>query len=156
MKTDLKDNNIFDTIKEKSCGAVIYKVYDNSLYFLIIKQTLGHFSFPKGHVENYESEEETAIREVKEEVNLDIKLDTNFREVNTYSPQNGVVKDVIFFLGEVVSGEIFPQEEEVEEIFWLKYNDAKDILTYQSDAKILDKAYQYIAENKVNCTFKKA
>ena len=52
--------------KEKSCGAVVYKKEHDNLYYLIIKQSKGHVAFPKGHVEGNETNEETAIREIKE------------------------------------------------------------------------------------------
>ena len=53
-------------IKEKSCGAVVYKIVNNQYYFLIEKMKRGHFSIPKGHVEKGESGLETAYREIKE------------------------------------------------------------------------------------------
>ena len=59
--------------KEKSCGAVIYKFEENEVYVLLLKHNLGHWSFAKGHVEAGETEVETAKREVKEEVGLDIE-----------------------------------------------------------------------------------
>ena len=43
-------------------------------------------SFPGGHVEQFESIVDSAIREVKEETGLDVTIDSNFRVVNTYSP----------------------------------------------------------------------
>ena len=49
--------------REKSCGCIII----NKNKVLLIKQTKGHWGFPKGHVEKDETEIETAIREVKEE-----------------------------------------------------------------------------------------
>ena len=66
-------------MKEKSCGAIVYKIENNELKFLLVHQNNGHYSFPKGHVEENETEIETAIREIKEETNLDVKIDTNFR-----------------------------------------------------------------------------
>ena len=51
---------------EKSCGCIII---DNGKV-LLVKQTAGHWGFPKGHVETNETEIETAIRETKEETNL--------------------------------------------------------------------------------------
>ena len=60
---------------EKSCGAIIIK--DNRV--LLIKQNIGFYGFPKGHVEDGETEEETAIREVKEETNLDITINKKYR-----------------------------------------------------------------------------
>ena len=61
--------------KEKSCGAIVYRYLGTDLYILMIQMNLGHWSFPKGHVEGNESELETAIREVKEETNIDILID---------------------------------------------------------------------------------
>ena len=61
--------------KEKSCGCIIIE----NGKVLLIQQTKGHWGFPKGHVEAFETESETAIREVKEETNLDVKIDENKR-----------------------------------------------------------------------------
>ena len=89
-------------IKEKSCGAVVYKK-DSTLKFLIEYMSQGHISLPKGHVENNETEIETALREIKEETSLDVIIDTNFREIISYSPKKGVIKDVVFFVAETIS-----------------------------------------------------
>ena len=59
-------------MKEKSCGAIVYKKENDELKFLLVYQNNGHYSFPKGHEEEGETEIETATREIKEETNLDI------------------------------------------------------------------------------------
>ena len=48
---------------EKSCGVVTYILINNEIHYLLVKQTNGFVSFPKGHVENNETEEEIALRE---------------------------------------------------------------------------------------------
>ena len=53
--------------KEKSCGGIIYKQENEVYKFLRIKPILGHWGFSKCHVEDGETEVETAIREIKEE-----------------------------------------------------------------------------------------
>ena len=93
-------------IKEKSCGAVIYKIIDNQVYFLVEKMQRGHYALTKGHVENNETEVETATREIKEETNLDVIIDTNFREVISYSPYEGCIKDVVYFIAKATSDDI--------------------------------------------------
>ena len=60
---------------EKSCGCIII---DNRKV-LLVKQTSGDWGFPKGHVENNETEIETAIRETKEETNIDVEIDEKHR-----------------------------------------------------------------------------
>lgn len=136
-------------MKEKSCGSIIFKYDEGKLLFLVIKQTLGHFSFPKGHVEESESEKDTALREVKEETGFDISFVGDFREVITYCPKPMVLKDVVFFLGNVIDGVMTPQEDEVSLIEWLSYEDALNIVTYDDDKNVLKKAYEYIVKNNL-------
>ena len=136
--------------QEKSCGAVIYKYINNELYILLLKHNKGHWSFAKGHMEENETEKETAIREVKEETNLDIDINTNFREISKYSPKKNVIKDVIFFLATPKTTDITPQLSEIKEIKWYKYEQALDILTYDKDKKILILAHNFIIKNCSN------
>ena len=52
-------------LHEKSCGAIVYRKYHGNTEILLIKHiNSGHWSFPKGHVEGDETEEETAKREI--------------------------------------------------------------------------------------------
>ena len=135
---------------EKSCGSVIYKFENNSIYILLIKHNKGHWSFPKGHMENGETEYQTAIREVKEETNLDIKIYDGFRYVTTYSPKENVMKDVVYFLSTPINNEIIPQLEEIQKIAWVNKNEAKNIITYKEDIKILDEALNFIKTKKLD------
>lgn len=132
--------------KEKSCGAVVYKKDSNQIYILIEKMRLGHYSIPKGHVENNETEIETAIREIKEETNLEVLVDYNFREVVSYSPYDGCVKDVVFFVAEAQTFDLINQEIEVSELNWLKPEEAFNKLTYESDKDVVKKALKYLGE----------
>lgn len=118
---------------EKSCGAVIFEG-DN---VLVLQQRKGHWGFPKGHVENNETEVETAIREIKEETNLDVVIDENYRYVETYSPKEGVTKDVVFFVAKKIGGEVKPQEEEVSQIRWVSPKEALDLVSYESSKVVM-------------------
>ena len=118
---------------EKSCGAVIF----DGDKVLVIQQQEGHWGFPKGHVEDGESEVETAIREIKEETNLDVEINEKYRYVETYSPKFDVTKDVVFFVAEKIGGNILAQEEEVKKIEWLNINDAMERLTFESSKNVL-------------------
>ena len=119
--------------QEKSCGAV---VVDNNKV-LVVKHNVGHVSFPKGHVEEGETERETAIREVKEETGIDIEVDTNYRYTTSYSPMEGVMKEVVFFLGKVLGGELKPQEKEVSKVDFISFTEAENSLTHEDTKEIL-------------------
>jgi 8-oxo-dGTP pyrophosphatase MutT (NUDIX family) len=120
---------------EKSCGAVIF----DGDRVLVIQQVKGHWGFPKGHVEPGETEGETAIREIKEETNLDVEINEKYRYVERYSPEEGIEKDVIFFIAKKTGGEIKVQEEEVTATEWLLPEDAIEKVTYDSSKRILEK-----------------
>ena len=130
-------------IKEKSCGAIVYRK-NNKIEFLLLKHNAGHYTFPKGHVENNETEEETAIREIKEETNIEVKLDTNFRYIVTYSPKPNVTKDVIYFIAEKTNGIETPQETEIELLKWAEKEEALNLITYDNDKQVLINAIKYL------------
>ena len=129
---------------EKSCGAVVYRRNGDGYLFLIEHMRHGHFSMPKGHVEKDETEVQTARREIKEETNLEVSLDTGFRNVITFSPYPGIMKDVVFFLAEAVSDELVNQECEVSGLEWLPFDEAVRTLTFESDRETLRKAREYL------------
>lgn len=127
---------------EKSCGAIV--VEDGKV--LLVKHNAGHWDFPKGHVEEGETEIETAIREVKEETNIDIKIEKENRYISEYSPKENVMKTVIYFLGEKIGGEDKPQIEEVSDVEWIDVNKAVDKITHQRSKEIMK---QVINELKI-------
>ena len=118
---------------EKSCGAVIFK--EDAV--LLIKSVKGHWSFPKGHMENEETEVETAHRETFEETNLEVILNEKKRIVINYSPFPGVIKDVVYFYATYKAGNIRRQIEEVEDIGWFTINQAFELITFESEKNVL-------------------
>lgn len=133
-----------DLIKEKSCGVITYKKINNQKYYLLVHHNVGHWGFPKGHVENDETEEETAIREVKEETNIDVRIKPGFREIITYSHKNGVIKDVVFFLGIAVSDEPHNQESEISEARWVEEDKVLDLITHDDEKELFKIALNYM------------
>ncbi|MCI7351988.1 MAG: NUDIX domain-containing protein [Ruminococcus sp.] len=128
-------------ILEKSCGAIVYRRHHGNLEILLIKHVnSGHWSFPKGHVEEGETEVETALREVKEETGIDIIIDPTFRETVTYFPRKDTQKVVVYFIAKAKNFEYVPQEEEIAQIKWVDICHATSVLTYENDKTIVNKA----------------
>lgn len=126
---------------EKSCGAIVYRKHHGNIEILLIKHiNSGHWSFPKGHVESGETETETALREVKEETDIDVIIDPTFRETVTYFPRKDTQKVVVYFIGKAKNFDYVPQEEEIAEIRWVDIGHAVQLLTYENDKNIVNKA----------------
>ena len=129
---------------EKSCGAMVYTIRCGVLFFLVEQMVKGHFSIPKGHVEGHETEAETALREIREETGLEVRLDTVFRHEVSYSPEEGILKQVVFFAAEALPGKMANQECEVSALEWLPYDEAVQRVTYETDKDVLSHAAVYL------------
>lgn len=133
---------------EKSAGAIVYTDIDNERYYLIIKDFHNNYGFPKGHLEENETLQEAALREIKEEVGLDVILDDNFKEELRYIMPNGIEKSSTYFIAYYCDQEINFQKEEVQETKLLKYEEALQILTFESMIETLKKANKYLNEKR--------
>ena len=130
--------------REKSCGAVVVRETEECRQVLLLKHLAGHWSYPKGHVEDGESEQQTALREIKEETGLSVKLIPGFRKSVTFSPAEHVIKDVIYFLARPLDGNLKAQPEEIETIAWVDLTEAEQTLTYDDDRELLRQVRHFL------------
>ncbi len=121
--------------KEKSCGAAIIKEGK----VLMVKESAGHWGLPKGHVEANETEIQTAIREVKEETNLDVTLDESKRYEINYITDKEVEKTAVYFIATSVEGDLKRQESEIDQAKWVPISEAVDVITYDNAKEMLSK-----------------
>ncbi len=131
-------------IKEKSCGAIVYYTHNKEILYLILKHKAGHWAFPKGHVENNETEVETALREIKEETSLIVTIDDGFKVINEYQPTRYSIKEVVYFMARSNTDKVFDQQAEIDNYRWCLYDEAIDLITYENDKKVLLKANDYL------------
>ncbi|UQS85689.1 NUDIX domain-containing protein [Apilactobacillus apisilvae] len=132
-------------VTEIDGGAIVYKMVDGKPQYLLEKSATSDFwGFPKGHVEGDESLEQAAIREIKEETNIDATIDTDFSIDAEYDMKNGHHKVITFYTSQVDDPKITLQKEEISDYVWQSYDDSRNTLTYDNLKVILDKANQYI------------
>lgn len=127
---------------EVSCGIIVF----DGDKVLLIKHNGGHTSFPKGHVEKGENFEITAIRETEEETGIKARIITEQCFINTYSPKENHMKDVLLFIGKKIGGDLKPQLEEVSLCNFFTHDEALEKLTFDIDRRILEKAYRIYNE----------
>ena len=144
----------------KSAGAIVYRIKNNKLHYLLLHYPSGHWEFPRGHIDEGESEQETAIREIEEETGLkDIKMIPNFKGYSRFffkrtyglKPKEKkkapwVFKLVTLFLAETKTEDIKLSREH-KGFVWLPYEDA--IKKLPKDAKkVFNKANDHLISRK--------
>lgn len=96
------------------------------------------WTFPKGVIEKGEKAKDAALREVREETGYDVKIVRLLEVVEYFFRREGelIKKSVKWFLMEPIKRMEEP-DWEVSEITWIKYDEAKELLTYKSDRKLI-------------------
>lgn len=136
---------------EKSCGAIVFYRAPDEVRVLLVKNKNGRYwSFPKGHVELGENERQTAVREIKEETDLDVKIHPGFRETSDYCPFGKVRKRVVFFLAEAFTDDVHIQESEIDYFIWVPFNQAREMCCYENDLRVIDMAERYLGGFQIN------
>lgn len=126
-----------DSILRRSCGVIPYRRTESGPELLLVLQSNRYWSVPKGHMEAFESEQDTALRELKEETGLTAELHPDFRDMVDYPMKRGRRKQIVLFLGKA-SGDITLQQEEVKDCRWVTVREAKGML-HSEYAPILDR-----------------
>jgi len=134
---------------EKSCGAVVFTRENGTLQYVIIRSPEGICGFPKGHMEDEETEQETALREIKEETGLNVVLVDGFRITDEHphirEGRKPVLKKIVYFLAEFKGQSLVAQENEVSEIGLMTYKDAIASFQFESSVRILNEADRFLA-----------
>ena len=134
---------------EITSGAVVYRKNNGEIEYLLLEsQNKGHFwGFPKGHVEGNETLEETAKREIKEETQLVLPIDTSFHVYTEYDLPNGNRKQMTLYTADLTQSEdIHLQAEEIKNCGWFNYADARERLTYDNLKQILDQVNDHLTK----------
>ncbi|MBR4880982.1 MAG: NUDIX domain-containing protein, partial [Clostridia bacterium] len=136
-------DSTIEGLYQRSCGAIVYRRREDEVeYLCLLQKRSGRYSFPKGHAEAFESELDTALREVCEEIGVSVEFAPDFREEAHYTFDRVKQKTVVLYLAEY-NGELNVDSGEVERYEWADIETAKELLPEWYKAA-LDKAQQYI------------
>ena len=147
--------------KEKSAGAIIYRIKDNIPHYLLLHYPSGHWEFAKGHIEEGENAQQAAIREIEEETGIkDLKIIPGFEEYIKYFFRKSyglkdqakktapwVFKLVVFYLAETKIENVRISEEH-KGFLWLPYEQALKRLTYKNAKELLRKSNDHLISKK--------
>jgi len=150
-------------IHEKSAGVIVYRTHPKEgLQYLLLYMKDGYWNFPKGHVEERESETEAALRELNEETGLsDVKLIPDWRQQTHFffKQERGgaselIKKDLILYLANVpvdsridISDKV-SKHEVINGYGWLDFKMALKYMKFKNLKEILAEADSYLNTQK--------
>lgn len=134
-----------ETKDDISYGVVPVILEDGQWKIFLIHQFTRHgdayWTFPKGHLEEGESNKQTALRELEEETKIHLKELLEQKEyIQKYTFQTSdfvINKTAGYFLGIAASKEFTIQEDEVKEAGWFSFEDARARLTHDNAKELL-------------------
>jgi len=138
---------------EKKGGAVIYSKKGNDLYFAFVHDVFGYWTLSKGSIEEGESEEEATVREIKEEIGLEIKIKERLGE-NEYvanHPEKGkTLKKVVYFLAESEYRELkLEVSGGLDGARWFLLSEIPELRIYSDIIPLVAKAVEILSSRKL-------
>jgi 8-oxo-dGTP pyrophosphatase MutT (NUDIX family) len=100
------------------------------------------WSLPKGHIEEGETPQEAAIREVHEETGILSEIHRELGVIDFWFMASGkrIHKTVHHYLFREVSGTLSPQVTEVDDVQWFPLEEIISLLAYPDEKKLIAKS----------------
>lgn len=137
---------------QRLAGAVVYAEHEGQLYLALVHDIFGHWTLSKGKIEDNETVEDGAIREIKEEMGLTIKIEDelgNNEYVASHPEMGKVRKQVHYFLAAAEYGEItLEQKGGLDDAKWFKIADILELNFYEDILPIVTKAITMLVAKK--------
>ncbi len=136
---------------EKKAGAVIYSKHNDKIYFAFVHDVFGYWTLSKGGVEPNEDVKAGAIREIKEELGIDItiKEELGSNEYIASHPEKGKLrKQVTFFLAETKYSELVLENKSggLDGVQWFPLEEIANLKIYENMVPLLTKAIEILTK----------
>jgi 8-oxo-dGTP pyrophosphatase MutT (NUDIX family) len=130
-----------------SAGGVVFRIAETGPQSIVCgRDSDGVWGLPKGTPDPGESLEETALREVREETGLEVRIVDKVGVVEYWFAREGVRyhKWVHHYLLEATGGNTADHDVEYDRVEWRAPNDALKTLTFKNEVEMLRKAIQMV------------
>ncbi len=141
---------IQEVVREPTSGGIVYRMSKDQkdIEILLIQDSKGRWTIPKGHIEPGENAKQTAVREIGEESGLFHiqvmawlgKIHFQYRRVDKLV----LMTTQIYLVRALDAAEIPTKEQWMKGIKWFKFNDALDAIEYEDIEKLM-----LLAKNKI-------
>lgn len=146
--------SIQEIVREPTAGGVVFRRgKEGGIEFLLIQDHKDRWTIPKGHIEEGETAQETARREIGEEAGLhdvDIlgwlgKIHFRYRRVDKLV----LISQQVYLMRVKTDGNEIQKEEWMNGIKWFTFQDALEVIEYEDIGKLLLLAMKKIRQEKL-------
>jgi len=137
---------------KRLAGAVVYCLKDDTIYFAFVHDVFGRWTLSKGKIEPGEDAKDGVVREIKEEMGIDITVEEELLE-NEYvanHPEEGKIrKQVKYFLAHSEMKDLKRGDSGgLDDAKWFKLQDIQTLNFYNDILPIITKAITIISSRK--------
>lgn len=135
---------------ELKAGAVVYAKKDGEIYIALVHDVFGYWTLSKGGIESGENPEQGAVRELKEEIGIDIKIEQELggsEYVASHPTEGKKLKKVVIFLAQAP---YIPLKLEnsggLDDARWFTLAEVAELRMYDDITGLIAKAIQLITK----------
>ena len=133
-----------------SAGGVVWRRGAGDRVEVVVcgRRTDRIWGLPKGTQDGDEQIEQTALREVREETGLEVRLGERLNTIEYWFTASGIRyhKRVHHWLMEPVGGDVSQHDHEFDEVRWVPASEAYSTLTYDGEKKLIAEAAEKLGE----------
>ena len=136
--------------KEVSAGGVVYRRVDDGIEVVLASRRTRRgelaWGLAKGGIEEGESHEEAAVREVQEETGLTAEIEASLGDTKYFYvwEDTRIRKTVHFFLMRHTGGDPADHDDEMEEIRWFPLERAMKRAAYRGEREVIGRAAELL------------
>lgn len=137
-----KKPSIQEVVREPTAGGIVFRRTDkNEVEILLIQDAKDRWTIPKGHIEEGETAQETALREVGEEAGITEaeaicwlgKIHFRYRRVSTLV----LMTTQIYLFKALGDTDKIQKEDWMNGIKWFPYHEALEVIEYDDIGKLM-------------------
>ena len=136
---------------EVSAGGVVYRREEDAVDLALAARRTRRgqlaWGLAKGAIEQGESDEQAALREVLEETGLEAEVEADLGDIRYFYVWEGVRvrKRVHFFLMRATGGDVTDHDSEMEDVRWFPLRTAIKRAAYKGEREVIERAAKRLA-----------